>query len=103
MRDPGSPRLRVSDFSGHRGHRESALGPKKMHRVGLAVVQLTRSTFAEATAGRESLQPSALRARCTRKSSSPFRECQACRSEIVANTDQIIYRGEFPSIDCSGP
>jgi len=88
MRDPGSPRLRVSDFSGHRRHRESALGPKKMHRVGLAVVQLTRSTFAEATAGRESLQPSALRARCTRKSSSSFRDCQAYSSEIVANTDK---------------
>ena len=49
--------------------RDPARGPKKMHRVGLASVQLTRSTFAEATAGRESLQPSALRARCTRKSS----------------------------------
>ena len=61
---------------------------KEMHRVGLAVVQLTRSTFAEATAGRESLQPSALRARCTRKSSSSFRDCQACPGEIVANTDK---------------
>jgi hypothetical protein len=38
-----------------------------MHRTGLASVQLTRSTFAEAIAGRESLQPSALRARCTWK------------------------------------
>src|SRR5215211_693910 len=45
------------------------LADKEMHRVGVAVVQLTRSTFAEATAGRESLQPSALRARCTRKDS----------------------------------
>ena len=48
-----------------------------MHRVGLAVVQLTRSTSAEATAGRESLQPSALRARCTRKGSRAFNRCQA--------------------------
>jgi hypothetical protein len=47
-------------------------GPKKMHRVGLASVQLTRSTLAEATAGRESLQPSALRARCTRKPTGAF-------------------------------
>src|SRR4029078_8899147 len=52
------------------------------------VVQLTRSTFAEATAGRESLQPSAPRARCTRKSSFSFRDCQACPVEIVANTDK---------------
>ena len=51
-----------------------------MHRVGLAVVQLTRSTSAEATAGRESLQPSALRARCTRKGSRAFNRCQAPRN-----------------------
>jgi hypothetical protein len=68
--------------------RNPARGPKKMHRVGLAVVQFTRSTFAEAIAGRESLQPSALRARCTRKSNLSFRHCQARRSEIVANTDK---------------
>jgi len=55
-------------------------GTIEIHRVGLAVVQLTRSTSAEATAGRESLQPSALRARCTRKGSRPFDRCQAPRS-----------------------
>ena len=38
-----------------------------MHRVDVASVQLPRSTAAEATACRESLQPSALRARCNRK------------------------------------
>ncbi len=57
--------------------RNPARGPKKVHRVGLASVQLTRSTFAEATAGRECLQPSALRARCTRKPSREFRPRQA--------------------------
>ena len=55
-------------------------GTIEMHRVGLAVVQLTRSTSAEATAGRESLQPSALRARCTRKVSRAFNRCQAPRN-----------------------
>ena len=40
---------------------------KKRTESVLASVQLTRSTAAEATAGRESLQPSALRARCNRK------------------------------------
>src|SRR6187402_3030921 len=48
------------------------LANKKMHRVGLAFVQFTRSTFAEAIAGRESLQPRALRARCTWKPNDPF-------------------------------
>ena len=61
-----------------------------MHRVGLAVVQFTRSTSAEATAGRESLQPSALRARCTRKSSSSFHACQARRSSISRKYRQSV-------------
>ena len=47
-------------------------GPTKMHRVGLASVQLTRSTAAEATACRECLQPSALRARCNSQFSREF-------------------------------
>ena len=41
---------------------------KKMHRIGGASVQLTRSTFPKRLPGGESLRPSALRARCTRKS-----------------------------------
>ena len=50
-----------------------------MHRVGVASVQLTRSTAAEATACRESLQPSALRARCNSQSSREFQ----CRQAVV--------------------
>ncbi len=50
---------------------------KKMHRVGVASVQLTRSTAAEATACRECLQPSALRARCNSQSSREFHARQA--------------------------
>ena len=75
-------------------------GPKKMHRVGLAVVQFTRSTSAEATAGRESLQPSALRARCTRKSSRSFRECQARRERNCRKYRQLTYRGLFAPATC---
>src|SRR5262245_48514337 len=57
-----------------------------MHRVGLASVQLTRSTFAEAIAGRESLQPSALRARCPRKPTGAFDRRQA---PFVPNVSHI--------------
>jgi hypothetical protein len=60
--------------------RNPAREQKEAHRVGLASVQLTRSTFAEATAGRESLRPSALRARCTRKPTGEFCGRQALRT-----------------------
>jgi hypothetical protein len=60
---------------------------KEMHRVGLAVVQFTRSTSAEATAGRESLQPSALRARCKRNLVAHSRPVKAIVNEIIAITD----------------
>jgi hypothetical protein len=70
-----------------------------MHRVGLAVVQFTRSTSAEATAGRESLQPSALRARCTRKSSASFPECQACRDGKYRKYRQITFPQELVLFD----
>ena len=53
-----------------------------MHRVGLASVQLTRSTAAEATACRECLQPSALRARCNSQSSREFHARQASSDAI---------------------
>jgi hypothetical protein len=70
--------------------RNPACGPKRAHRVGVASVQLTRSTFAEATAGRECLQPRALRARCTRKLTGTFARRQAsCRgnvSQIATNS-----------------
>jgi hypothetical protein len=70
-------------------------GPKKMHRVGLASVQLTRSTFAEATAGRESLQPSALRARCTRKPTGPFGGRQAPARVNLLQIATIRFVAEF--------
>ena len=57
---------------------------KKAHRVGFASVRLTRSTFAEATAGRESLQPRALRARCTRKSSGSIGRRQAPSQHVLS-------------------
>jgi len=66
-------------------------GPKKMHRVGLASVQLTRSTFAEATAGRESLQPRALRARCTRKPTARFGRRQAPVRDNVSQSARIVF------------
>ena len=78
------------------------LANKKMHRVGLAVVQFTRSTSAEATAGRESLQPSALRARCTWKPSASFRECQARRSDKCRKYRQIAFPGELALADAAG-
>ena len=66
-------------------------GPKKMHRVGLASVQLTRSTFAEATAERESLQPRALRARCTRKPTARFGRRQAPVRDNVSQSATIVF------------
>jgi hypothetical protein len=75
--------------------RNPSLGPRKMHRVGLASVQLTRSTFAEATAGRESLQPSALRARCTRKPTGPFGGRQALSRVNVSQIATIGFAFEF--------
>jgi len=66
-------------------------GPKKAHRVGLASVQLTRSTFAEATAGRESLQPRALRARCTLKATARFGRRQAPVRENVSQSATIVF------------
>ena len=60
-----------------------------MHRVGLASVQLTRSTFAEATAGRECLQPPALRARCNWKDSARFRTRQAHLNTILSQIATI--------------
>ena len=62
-----------------------------MHRVGLASVQLTRSTFAEATAGRESLQPRALRARCTRKPTARFGRRQAPVRDNVSQSATIVF------------
>ncbi len=70
---------------------------KEAHRVGVASVQLTRSTFAEATAGRESLQPRALRARCTWKGSRSFHPSQERRERVsVANCDFLI-RNTIPT------
>ena len=66
-------------------------GPKKAHRVGLASVQLTRSTFAEATAERESLQPRALRARCTLKATARFGRRQAPVRENVSQSATIVF------------
>jgi hypothetical protein len=71
--------------------RNPACGQKEAHRVGLASVQLTRSTFAEATAGRESLQPRALRARCTRKSTGRFGRRQAPRRDNVSQIATIVF------------
>ena len=62
-----------------------------MHRVGLASVQLTLSTFAEATAGRESLQPRALRARCTLKATARFGRRQAPVRENVSQSATIVF------------
>jgi hypothetical protein len=70
-------------------------GPTKMHRVGLASVQLTRSTSAEAIAGRESLQPSALRARCTRKPTGRFGLRQGPFRAIVSQIATIALVPEF--------
>jgi hypothetical protein len=64
---------------------------EKMHRVGLASVQPTRSTFAEATAGRESLQPRALRARCTRKPTGAFGRRQAPVRDNVSQIAIIVF------------
>jgi hypothetical protein len=64
---------------------------KKMHRVGLASVQPTRSTFAEATAGRESLQPRALRARCTRKPTGAFARRQAPSRDNVSQIATFAF------------
>ena len=61
----------------------------KMHRVGVAFVQLTRSTFAEATAGRECLQPPALRARCNWKDSVRFCVRQAHPNAILSQIATI--------------
>ena len=68
---------------------------KEMHRVGVAFVQLTRSTFAEATAGRECLRPSALRARCTRKSTGEFRGRQVLRTQRDRKLRQYSASGSF--------
>ena len=75
--------------------RNPARGPKKMHRVGLASVQFTRSTSAEATAGRESLQPSALRARCTRKPTGAFGRSQAPIRDNVSQIATITFAAGF--------
>jgi len=64
---------------------------QKAHRVGLAFVQLTRSTFAEAIAGRESLQPRALRARCTRKPTARFGRRQAPVRDNVSQSARIVF------------
>ena len=88
------------------GHRVPARepGPKKMHRIGGASVQLTRSTFAEATAGRESLRPSALRARCTRKSRRGILSCQAReRHTIVANSGNHVSEPDSAEVRRLGP
>ena len=70
--------------------RDPAGEQKEMHRVGVAFVQLTRSTFAEATAGRECLQPPALRARCNWKDSARFRIRQARPHVILSQIATII-------------
>jgi hypothetical protein len=80
------PRLRRGIRAAGNRYCGFLLAKRKTHRVGLASVQLTRSTSAEATAGRESLHPSALRARCTRKSSPAFRRRQG---SMRANSSQI--------------
>ena len=72
------------------------LADQEMHRVGLASVQLTRSTSAEAIAGRESLQPSALRARCTRKPTGPFGRRQAPSRDNVSQIAIIAFCCTFP-------
>ena len=68
---------------------------QEAHRVGLAFVQLTRSTFAEAIAGRESLQPRALRARCTRKLTGGFDPRQAFARENVSQIATIVFFQSF--------
>ena len=75
----GVPRRRRGSSGRNPLLRIPAREQTKMHRVGVAFVQLTRSTFAEATAGRECLQPPALRARCTWKGSASFRSSQPDR------------------------
>jgi hypothetical protein len=74
---------------------ESCSRTKEAHRVGLASVQLTRSTFAEATAGRESLQPSALRARCTRKVTGSFRQRQEPVKVFSSQIATFRFRNPF--------
>ncbi len=87
------------------GIRESGFslgGQKEAHRVGVAVVQLTRSTLAEAIAGREGLQPSALRARCTRKPIRSFRLRQATSGRMSRKLHLSRFRWQIgPSITCS--
>jgi hypothetical protein len=73
----------------------SCLRARKMHRVGLASVQLTRSTFAEAIAGRESLQPRALRARCNPKATAPFDDRQAISGRMLRKLRHFPLRGCF--------
>src|SRR5262245_21537807 len=64
-----------------------------MHRVGLASVQLPRSTAAEATACRESLQPSALRARCNWKVTRDFSVRQPSGKQFVRKLRHSSFCG----------
>ena len=56
----------------------------------------TRSTFAEATAGRESLRPSALRARCTRKATRRFNLGQERYCESDRKLRHFRFTRGFP-------
>ena len=68
---------------------------QKTHRVGLASVQLTRSTFAEAIAGRESLQPRALRARCNPQATALFHDRQAIAERMLRKLRHFPLQGRF--------
>ena len=92
MRDPGSPRLRVSDFSGHRRHRESALGtkenaPSRSRRRPTHPIDLRRS---DCRAG----EPSTFGAPCSVHSETYWRiwPTSSTRSrESVANCDNRLF------------
>ena len=94
MRDPGSPRLRVSDFSGHRRHRESALGtkenaPSRSRRRPTHPIDLRRS---DCRAG----EPSTSGAPCSVHSETycPIWPVSSTRSrECVAKCDNRVSRG----------
>ncbi len=94
----GVPRRRRGSERGIPLLRNPACEQKEAHRVGVAFVQPTRSTFAEAIAGRESLQPPALRARCTRKPTGPFGSRQAPVQLMLSQIAAFSFSCEFSGI-----
>ena len=90
------PRRQAGDPSaGVRTSGKPHAGPTKNAPLRHAPVPHTRSTSAEAIAGRESLQPSALRARCTRKPTGRFGLRQAPLRPIVSQIATIALGSEF--------